>query len=108
MLNIILNYLGNLIFTKITFVNINIIRIVPLCILIKSSLINFFFFRLKMKQNRYPVLFLTQGVTTRYPSYDDPRCHTIKTAVYHSSCHDLLVNLYDIFFVKFIYNFNIL
>lgn len=45
-----------------------------------------------MKQNRYPVLFLTQGVTERYPSYDDPRCHTIQNAVYFSTSHDLLVN----------------
>ncbi|VVC38349.1 Carbohydrate-binding-like fold,Spaetzle,PLC-like phosphodiesterase, TIM beta/alpha-barrel [Cinara cedri] len=51
---------------------------------------------LKMKQNRYPVLFLTQGVTVRYPPYADPRCHTIQTAVYHSSCHDLLgVNVHS-------------
>lgn len=47
-----------------------------------------------MKQNRYPVLFLTQGVTKKYPSYDDPRCHTIQTAVFHSSCHDFLVNYF--------------
>lgn len=53
-----------------------------------SILLNF---RVKMKQNRYPVLFLTQGVTKRYPSYADPRCHTIQSAVYFSSSHDLLV-----------------
>jgi len=45
-----------------------------------------------MKQNRYPILFLTQGVTIRYPSYADPRCHSIQNAVYHATCHDLLVN----------------
>ncbi|XP_015371225.1 PREDICTED: glycerophosphocholine phosphodiesterase GPCPD1-like [Diuraphis noxia] len=51
---------------------------------------------LKMKQNRYPVLFLTQGVTTRYPSYADPRCHSIQNAVYHATCHDLLgVNVHS-------------
>lgn len=44
-----------------------------------------------MKQNRYPVMFLTQGITERYPPYEDPRCHTIETAVYHSVCHDFLV-----------------
>lgn len=51
-----------------------------------------------MKQNRYPVMFLTQGVTARYPPYADPRCHTIQTAVYHSSCHDLLVIRYCTFY----------
>jgi len=49
-----------------------------------------------MKQNRYPVLFLTQGITERYPQYADPRCHTIQSAVYHSSCHELLVISYFI------------
>lgn len=44
-----------------------------------------------MKQSRYPVLFLTQGITTRYPGYADPRCHSIQNAVYHATCHDLLV-----------------
>eukprot|EP00102_Acyrthosiphon_pisum_P022396 XP_016659606.1 PREDICTED: uncharacterized protein LOC100164659 [Acyrthosiphon pisum] len=51
---------------------------------------------LKMKQNRYPILFLTQGVTVRYPSYADPRCHSIQNAVYHATCHDLLgVNVHS-------------
>ncbi|XP_050426352.1 glycerophosphocholine phosphodiesterase GPCPD1 [Adelges cooleyi] len=45
---------------------------------------------LRMKQNKYPVMFLTQGVTKRYPSYEDPRCHTIQSAVYHAACHDLM------------------
>ncbi|XP_025192312.1 glycerophosphocholine phosphodiesterase GPCPD1-like isoform X1 [Melanaphis sacchari] len=51
---------------------------------------------LKMKQNRYPILFLTQGVTVRYPTYADPRCHSIQNAVYHATCHDLLgVNVHS-------------
>ncbi|XP_060846937.1 LOW QUALITY PROTEIN: glycerophosphocholine phosphodiesterase GPCPD1-like [Rhopalosiphum padi] len=51
---------------------------------------------LKMKQNRYPILFLTQGITERYPTYADPRCHTIQNAVYHATCHDFLgVNVHS-------------
>ncbi|XP_050530961.1 glycerophosphocholine phosphodiesterase GPCPD1-like isoform X2 [Daktulosphaira vitifoliae] len=51
---------------------------------------------LKMKQNKYPVLFLTQGVTKRWPSYEDIRCHTVQTAVYHAACHDLMgVNVHS-------------
>lgn len=55
-------------------------------------------FRLKMKQNRYPVLFLTQGVTKRYPPYADPRCHTIQSAVNFSCCQGLLVSFHFIQF----------
>ncbi|XP_077285990.1 glycerophosphocholine phosphodiesterase GPCPD1 [Arctopsyche grandis] len=39
---------------------------------------------LRLKQNIYPVMFLTQGVTTRYPGYHDPRCTTIPAAVSHA------------------------
>jgi len=56
-----------------------------------------------MKQNRYPILFLTQGVTVRYPSYADPRCHSIQNAVYHATCHDLLVNFLILFLIILIY-----
>lgn len=51
-----------------------------------------------MKQNRYPVLFLTQGVTKRYPPYADPRCHTIQSAVNFSCCQGLLVSFHFIQF----------
>lgn len=52
-----------------------------------------------MKQNRYPILFLTQGVTSRYPPLADPRCHTIENAVHHSSSHGFLViNKFYFFF----------
>jgi len=47
-----------------------------------------------MKQNLYPVLFLTQGVTDRYPPYADLRCKTIQAAVYHAKCHDFLVSFF--------------
>ena len=35
------------------------------------------FFRIRLKQNRYPVLLLTQGVNTKYDDYMDPRTWTI-------------------------------
>ena len=35
-------------------------------------------YRLRLKQNRYPVLLLTQGVNTKYPEYADPRTWTIE------------------------------
>ncbi|KAG8232832.1 hypothetical protein J437_LFUL013372, partial [Ladona fulva] len=39
---------------------------------------------IRLKQNKYPVLFLTQGVTTKYPEYHDPRTHTIPMAVHYA------------------------
>lgn len=35
---------------------------------------------LRFKQNIYPILFLTLGLTKRYPLYMDPRCNSIKMA----------------------------
>ena len=35
------------------------------------------FFRIRLKQNRYPVLLLTQGINTKYDKYQDPRTWTI-------------------------------
>jgi glycerophosphocholine phosphodiesterase GPCPD1 len=40
---------------------------------------------LRYKQNIYPVMFLTLGITQKYPSYHDPRCNTIESAV-RSAC----------------------
>ena len=45
---------------------------------------------LRFKQNRYPVMFLTLGVTERYKKYMDPRCNTIEMAVFHSISMELL------------------
>jgi len=36
---------------------------------------------LRLKQNKYPVLFLTQGITTKYSDYHDPRTQNIPIAV---------------------------
>lgn len=45
---------------------------------------------LRFKQNIYPVMFLTLGVTERYPKYHDPRCNTIESAVCYASAMELL------------------
>lgn len=36
---------------------------------------------LRYKQNRYPVMYLTQGETMKYPPYDDPRSLSITAGV---------------------------
>ncbi|XP_076161631.1 glycerophosphocholine phosphodiesterase GPCPD1 isoform X2 [Ptiloglossa arizonensis] len=45
---------------------------------------------IRLKQNKYPVVFLTQGVTSKYPTYHDPRCQTIPMAVRHALVADIL------------------
>ncbi|XP_043276191.1 glycerophosphocholine phosphodiesterase GPCPD1-like isoform X2 [Venturia canescens] len=45
---------------------------------------------IRLKQNKYPVVFLTQGVTAKYPTYHDPRCQTIPMAMKHAIAADIL------------------
>lgn len=45
---------------------------------------------LRLKQNFYPVMFLSQGITDRYEQYHDPRCDTIENAVFHANANELL------------------
>ncbi|XP_034945285.1 glycerophosphocholine phosphodiesterase GPCPD1-like isoform X2 [Chelonus insularis] len=45
---------------------------------------------IRLKQNKYPVVFLTQGITMKYPTYHDPRCQTIPMAVRHALAADIL------------------
>ena len=45
---------------------------------------------LRYKQNLYPVMFLTLGITARYPSYHDPRCNTIESAVRNACAMEFL------------------
>ncbi|XP_039952908.1 glycerophosphocholine phosphodiesterase GPCPD1 [Bactrocera tryoni] len=45
---------------------------------------------LRFKQNRYPVMFLTLGETTKYQKYLDPRGNTIEMAIYNSLAMELL------------------
>ncbi|KAH0944792.1 hypothetical protein HN011_011606 [Eciton burchellii] len=45
---------------------------------------------IRLKQNKYPVVFLTQGITLKYPTYHDPRCQTIPMAMRHALAADIL------------------
>lgn len=45
---------------------------------------------IRLKQNKYPVMFLTQGQTAKYPNFTDPRCQTIEAAVQFAVCTELL------------------
>ncbi|TDG42800.1 hypothetical protein AWZ03_010775 [Drosophila navojoa] len=45
---------------------------------------------LRYKQNRYPVMFLTLGHTTKYQKYMDPRGNAMETAVWHAVAMELL------------------
>lgn len=45
---------------------------------------------LRYKQNLYPVMFLTCGVTKKWNRYREPRCSTIEYAVKNASCMELL------------------
>ncbi|KAL7304085.1 hypothetical protein TKK_0003546 [Trichogramma kaykai] len=45
---------------------------------------------LRFKQNKYPVVFLTQGETAKYPTYHDPRCQSIPMAMRHALASDIL------------------
>lgn len=45
---------------------------------------------LRLKQNKYPVMFLTQGVTKKYPPYRDPRTHTMQMAVNYANSAGML------------------
>ncbi|XP_063972976.1 glycerophosphocholine phosphodiesterase GPCPD1-like isoform X1 [Diachasmimorpha longicaudata] len=45
---------------------------------------------IRLKQNKYPVVFLTQGITMKYPTYHDPRCQTIPMAMLHAISADIL------------------
>ncbi|KAK4297274.1 hypothetical protein Pmani_030296 [Petrolisthes manimaculis] len=44
----------------------------------------------RLKQNRYPVIFLTQGSTIRWPSYEDQRCSSIRQAILYAINADIL------------------
>lgn len=45
---------------------------------------------IRMKQNKYPVMFLTQGETNKYEHYSDPRCWSIKSATYFANMIEIL------------------
>lgn len=41
---------------------------------------------LQLKQSRYPVVFLTQGVTSKWPAYRDERCASVQMAAHFAQC----------------------
>lgn len=45
---------------------------------------------LRNKQNLYPVMFLSQGETEKYAKFHDPRCDTIRNAVFNATANELL------------------
>ncbi|UYV70618.1 GPCPD1 [Cordylochernes scorpioides] len=47
----------------------------------------------RLKQNKYPLLFLTQGVTERYPPYLDTRTSSVPMAAFFALSMSLLVSL---------------
>lgn len=44
---------------------------------------------LRLKQNMYPVLFLTQGMTKKYAKYLDPRTSSVQMATFMVKCFHL-------------------
>lgn len=47
-------------------------------------------FRIRLKQNRYPVLLLTQGVNSKYDDYLDPRTWTIENGSNYAAMAEIL------------------
>ncbi|RZC36940.1 glycerophosphocholine phosphodiesterase GPCPD1-like [Asbolus verrucosus] len=45
---------------------------------------------IRMKQNKYPVMFLTIGESKIYPQYNDPRCWSIPAAVQYAKMIEIL------------------
>jgi glycerophosphocholine phosphodiesterase GPCPD1 len=55
-----------------------------------TAIHNIIFGRIRLKQNRYPVLLLTQGVNSKYDNYMDPRTWTIANGSNYASMSDIL------------------
>lgn len=48
---------------------------------------------MRQKQNKYPILFLTQGVSDQYPELMDIRCQTTQIAISFAQSENILVNI---------------
>lgn len=48
--------------------------------------------RVRLKQNKYPILFLTQGISQKYPELMDVRCQTTQIAVSFAQSENILVS----------------
>lgn len=51
--------------------------------------------RVRHKQNKYPILFLTQGISEKYPELMDIRCQTTQIAVSFAQSENILVSVLD-------------
>lgn len=52
-----------------------------------------FLLRVRHKQNKYPILFLTQGISNMYPELMDIRCQTTQIAISFAQSEDILVSM---------------
>lgn len=50
--------------------------------------------RVRQKQNKYPILFLTQGISEKYPELMDIRCQTTQIAISFAQSENILVSTY--------------
>lgn len=48
--------------------------------------------RVRHKQNKYPILFLTQGISEMYPELMDIRCQTTQIAISFAQSENILVS----------------
>lgn len=48
--------------------------------------------RVRQKQNKYPILFLTQGISDKYPELMDIRCQTTQIAMSFAQSENILVS----------------
>ena len=48
--------------------------------------------RVRQKQNKYPILFLTQGISEKYPELMDVRCQTTQIAISFAQSENILVS----------------
>lgn len=49
--------------------------------------------RVRHKQNKYPILFLTQGISNMYPELMDIRCQTTQIAISFAQSENILVSM---------------
>lgn len=47
--------------------------------------------RVRHKQNKYPILFLTQGISEMYPELMDIRCQSTQIAISFAHSENILV-----------------
>lgn len=47
---------------------------------------------MRQKQNKYPILFLTQGISNKYPEMMDIRCQTTQIAISFAQSENIMVS----------------